>query len=64
MSSNLVDIRDVNIDTGLPIKDKVNSFIEQINNPYHFKCGDIEITLNFIGSESLENKIIKHLSRK
>lgn len=64
MNQNLVDIRDVNINTELPVSKKLRSFIDQIKDPYHFKCGEVEITLGFDGDEILENKIIKHLSSK
>ena len=35
----LVDIRDVHIDRSLPIEERIRSFVEQIKNPYCFKCG-------------------------
>ena len=64
MNSNLIDIQNVRINTDLPVSDKVKSFIEQIIDPYHFKCGEVEVTLDFDGHDSLESKIIKHLSSK
>ena len=36
----LVDIRDVSIDRTLPKEERVRSFIQQIKNPYCFRCGD------------------------
>lgn len=62
--NNLIDIRNVNIDLQLPVSEKINSFIDQIKNPYHFICDDVEVTLEFNGNESLESKIIKHLNSK
>ena len=64
MSNTLVDIRDVEINNNFPVTQKIGSFIEQIKNPYHFKCGDVEVILEFNGAEPLEEKIIKHLSSK
>ena len=64
MNSNLIDIQNVRINTDLPVSDKVKSFIEQIIDPYHFKCGEVEVILDFDGYDSLESKIIKHLSSK
>lgn len=43
----LVDIRDVNIDLNLSIDERRKQFLEQIKNPYCFKCGDIVIKLVF-----------------
>lgn len=64
MNQNLVDIRDVDINTELPVSIKLKSFIDQVVDPYHFRCGEVEITLAFDGDEILENKIIKHLCSK
>ncbi len=64
MNSNLIDIKDIRINTDLPVSVKVKSFIEQIIDPYHFKCGEVEVILDFDGYDSLESKIIKHLSSK
>lgn len=64
MNQNLVDIRDVDINIELPVSKKLKSFIGQVVDPYHFRCGEIEITLEFEGDEILENKIIKHLCSK
>ena len=64
MNQNLVDIRDVDINTELPVSKKLRSYIDQVIDPYHFKCGEVEITLEFDGDEILENKIIKHLCSK
>ena len=59
-----MDIRDVRIDRAKTIDEKASSFVEQIRNPYHFLFGDTEVTLEFVGTESLEKKIINYLSKK
>lgn len=64
MNQCLIDIRDVSIDMSLSVDKKITSFIEQIKDPYHFKFDDVEITLEFNGNDSLEDKIIKHLNSK
>lgn len=64
MNQNLVDIRDVSINTKLPVADKINNYIDQIINPYHFKCDGVDVSLDFNGKDSLEEIIIKHLSNK
>lgn len=37
--TGLKDIRDVQIDQSLPASEKIQSYIEQIGNPYCFKHG-------------------------
>ena len=44
---DLVDIRDVKIDTSKPKYEKIFDFIEQIKNPYLFKVGNTIVKLTF-----------------
>ena len=44
--STLEDIRDVNIDPNLPFAEKAVSYLNQIMNPYCFKCGDVIIKVS------------------
>lgn len=54
-NENLVDIRDVKVDKALPKNERIVSFIRQIKNPYHFRCGDFVITTRFTnGGQTLE----------
>ena len=41
----LVDIRDVHIDSKLPQEERIRSFIRQVKNPYRFKVGDITVNI-------------------
>ena len=41
--AELVDINSVTIDPTLPREDRITEFLKQIRNPYHFKCGQIEV---------------------
>lgn len=43
----LVDIETVNIDTSLPPDEKFKQFVEQIKNPYLFKCNGVVVKLSF-----------------
>lgn len=45
--STLVDLNDVYIDTTLPVKKRIQSFIEQVKNPYLFKVGDVAVKVVF-----------------
>ncbi len=54
-NDRLVDIRDVKVDKTLPKHERIASFIRQIKNPYHFRCGDFIITTRFTeGGQTLE----------
>ena len=54
-SDGLVDIRDVKVDKMLPKPERIASFIRQIKNPYHFRCGEFVITTRFSeGGQTLE----------
>lgn len=44
---DLVDIRTVKINPDKPIHEKVIDFIQQIQNPYIFKVGEIAVKVNF-----------------
>lgn len=39
----LVDIRSVAIDSSLSREERIAEFLTQIKNPYHFRCGTIEV---------------------
>ena len=58
----LVDIRDVHIDRSLPIEERVRSFVEQIKNPYCFKCGEAVVKTSFLETEvTLEECVESYL---
>lgn len=45
--SQLVDLNTVKIDDTKPVAERVESFLQQINNPYCFKIGDVAIKVNY-----------------
>ena len=44
---DLVDLNSVQIDGTLPIPERVNSFIQQIKNPYCFRIGDVAVPAEY-----------------
>ena len=44
---DLVDIRDVRVDTELPKQERIVEFIRQVKNPYLFKCGDFVVGVKY-----------------
>lgn len=47
----LVDIRSIRIDAALPAAQKMQSYLDQVGNPYCFLCGDTPVKIRFV-SES------------
>ena len=45
--SSLVDLDTVHIDESKPVQERVLSFLEQIQNPYCFRIGDVAIKVNY-----------------
>ena len=53
--SELVDIRDVVIDKSLPLEERVRSYVEQIKNPYMFKCGTTIVRVSYANTTQTIN---------
>jgi hypothetical protein len=45
--TDLVDIRDVQVDNALPKYERIVAYIKQIKDPYHFKCGEFTVTAKY-----------------
>lgn len=56
------DIDDVNIDTTLPVPDRVASFVRQIGNPYCYRSHGVIVKISFAGTESLEECLANCIS--
>lgn len=52
----LIDIRDVKIDGSLPSEEKIQSFVQQIKNPYCFKVGSVVVRVSYAGSKATLNE--------
>ena len=53
--ATLYDIQDVAIDVFLPRPERAKQYIEQIGNPYFFKCDDTVIKISNIKTERTIN---------
>ena len=49
--STLVDIHNIHIDSYLPAAKKMQSYLEQIVNPYCFLCGDTPVRIRFVAED-------------
>lgn len=52
---SLVDIRDVKIDRSLPVEERMRSYVEQIKNPYMFKCGNTIVRVSYANTAQTIN---------
>lgn len=47
--NQLTDLRSVHIDASLPVPERIRSFVQQIGDPYHYKVGDVVVTVSYNG---------------
>ena len=63
--STLVDIKDVHIDTLLPVEQRLASVLQQMNgNPYFFRSNGLVVKCSFKGEKRLQEileDILEHL---
>lgn len=56
---DLVDIRDVHIDRNLPAPMRMLKYLDEIENPYCFLCGDVPVKLRFSSDGDELNTLLK-----
>ena len=62
---DLVDIRDVQVNTALPAKERALDFIRQIGNPYCYKHGKYVVKVDFSDTEtSLMQRLAGYIASK
>lgn len=55
--SSLVDLRDVKIDTTKSVRERIDSFMNQVRNPYLFKVDDVIVKVNFGNERSVTDAL-------
>jgi len=50
--NELVDIRDIQVDSNLPQSERIHEYYRQIRNPHHFKCGKFVVTAKFAENDT------------
>ena len=61
----LVDIRDVKVNTALPKRERAVDFIRQIGNPYCYKHGKYVVKVGFSDTKvSLEERLAGYIRSK
>lgn len=46
--AQLVDLRDVRIDTSRPLSERMDAFVQQVHNPYLFKVDGLVIKATYL----------------
>ncbi len=60
--NELAEIQNVKIDTSLPKKKRMESFIRQIKNPYCYRCDDTIVHVSFADTgATLEERLKQYL---
>lgn len=57
---DLVDVRGVSVDTSLPPEERMMNYLEQIKNPYCFRCGDAVVSVLFSTGGSSIDLLLKN----
>ncbi len=60
-TKELVDIKDVHINTALPREQRIKDYLKQIKNPYKFLVNDITVTVTFSENTKDFNKLLKNV---
>lgn len=59
-ADTLVDIRSVAVDSSLPPGERMKNYLEQIKNPYCFRCGDAVVSILFSEGGSSIDTLLKN----
>ena len=60
----LVDIRDVHIDPTLSKEERMRRFLDQIKNPYVFKCGKVVVKTTFANKGNQQMKRLRDVKHE
>ena len=58
---SLVDLREVKIDTTKSVRERIDSFMNQVRNPYLFKVDDVVIKVKFSNERPIMDAITSAL---
>lgn len=60
--SEIRDLADVVIPTGVPVEERIESFVEQVGNPYEFTSHGARVRISFAGQVPIEDAVARLLS--
>lgn len=55
--NSLVDLKQVEINTKLPVRDRMEQYMEQIKNPYLFRVDTMIVKVTFSGNRDLSSAL-------
>ncbi len=61
---DLVDLKDVTIDTSLPVAQRIDRFLDQVRNPYLFQVDGLVVKVKFAGSKRVSSALGTLLSHQ
>lgn len=59
--SELVDLSTVQIDSSLPVRERVQSYLKQVKNPYCVRVGEFAVKINYKENGPSFEEVFKHL---
>lgn len=59
-ADDLVDIRTVFVDTSLLPEQRMMNYLEQVKNPYFFRCGDAVVSVRFSADRTALDDLLKN----
>lgn len=60
---SLADIREVQVDGSLPKEQRFRDFLQQIRNPYCYRCGKVVVKVSFADTDAtLEDRLEHYLA--
>ena len=62
-AGSLVDIRDVQVDQALPRRERFADFLQQIRNPYCYRCGKVVVKVSFADTDATLEDRLEHYLR-
>lgn len=61
----LIDVEDLQIDTSLPPHERAKNLLEQLENPYIYKCGNVAVKVEFDNEKiPLQRRLITYIASK
>ena len=54
---NLVDLKDVSIRRDLPLPQRAEQYLQQVENPYLFRVDKLIVKVSFTGNRDLSSKL-------
>ena len=55
--NDLIDLRNVSIPTGLPLPQRAEQYLKQVENPYLFRVDKLIVKVSFSGNQTLASKL-------